>query len=186
MRSKYFFNFFLGLSILIMSILAYGASQNINQSASDAAITMKVKGKYAENPLLKVFDIHVKTENDVVILSGEVDSDTQYEQAVVLAENTENVKGVNSDYLKIKSSQHPISDTLITAKVKVALLKNDLVRGETETTPWPIHVETKDGVVYLTGVVDTLQQKESTIKKVKLVEGVKSVKADLHAKNKAL
>lgn len=177
---KYLLNIFFGVCIL-MSVSASHAAAN-NGSISDATITAKIKAKYLQSQILSVFDIGVTTNNGKVKLTGLLDSDTQYERAVVLAENTEGVKDVNSDNLKIKSSQQPVSDTLITAKIKGILLKDKFVSDETEVTPWSIHVETKNSVVYLTGTVDTSQQKDQIIKQVKLVDGVKSVKADLTTK----
>jgi hyperosmotically inducible protein len=171
----------------LVGSLAYGHNQNtasqVVQPISDTVITSTIKAKYANNPILSVFDIHVETNLGVVTLSGLVDSDTQYERSIILAENTDGVKKVNSDNLKVKSSTQILSDTMITAKIKGLLLKNKLVNEkEAEANPWPIHIETKNGVVFITGTVANNDQKEQVIKTAKMVDGVKSVKADLRLK----
>lgn len=180
--NKYFLNIFVGFGLFMLSFLAYGGLNSVNQAVSDSTITTQVKAKYLQSPLLSVFNISVETNNGVVKLSGLVDSDAQYERAIVLAENTDGVKNVDTQDLKTKSSAQPVADTVITAKVKGLLLKNKLVSDENEANPWPIHVETQNGVVYLTGAVDSEAQKNRVIKTAKLVDGVKSVKADFTIK----
>lgn len=65
-----------------------------------------------------------------------------------------------------------ISDTWITTKVKSALLAGDATPG------MEIEVETKDGVVSLSGTVATEAQREAAIDKAKTIEGVRDVAAD--------
>lgn len=65
-----------------------------------------------------------------------------------------------------------VSDTWITTKVKSALLAGDATPG------MDIEVETKDGVVSLSGTVATEAQREAAIDKAKTIEGVRDVAAD--------
>lgn len=185
--SRLFISAMIGFSLSLTSFIAYGNNRDVAQSATqtmnDAAITTAIKAKYIRNPILNVFDIGIETNNGVAKLSGLVDSDTQYQRAIILAENTDGVKNVDSSNLKTKSSPQPLKDSVITAKVKGLLLKDKLVNDETEANPWPIHVETKDGVVFISGTVANNDQKNQVIKIAKLVDGVKSVKADLRFKS---
>ncbi|MCQ4303696.1 BON domain-containing protein [Stutzerimonas sp. KH-1] len=64
------------------------------------------------------------------------------------------------------------SDTWITTKVKSTLLAEDATPG------MDIEVETKDGVVSLSGTVATEAEKEAAIAKARGIEGVKDVSAD--------
>ncbi|WP_313055011.1 BON domain-containing protein [Pseudomonas lopnurensis] len=64
------------------------------------------------------------------------------------------------------------SDTWITTKVKSSLLAEDATPG------MDIEVETKDGVVSLSGTVATEAEKEAAIAKAKEIEGVRNVSAD--------
>lgn len=66
----------------------------------------------------------------------------------------------------------PMSDAWITTKVKAALLAEDSTPG------MEIEVETKDGVVSLSGTVATEAQREAAIAEAKTIQGVRDVMAD--------
>jgi len=51
--------------------------------------------------------------------------------------------------------------------------------GDKDIEYWPVSVETKNGVVYLTGTVDTSTQKTNIENLVKTIKGVKSVNSTL-------
>jgi hypothetical protein len=63
-------------------------------SQSDAGITTAVKSKMAADDTVKAYKVDVDTKNKVVTLSGEVDTQAQREQAVLLARNTKGVSDV--------------------------------------------------------------------------------------------
>jgi len=64
--------------------------------ASDSAITTKIKGKYAADSVVSVFDIGVRTWKGTVTLSGSVGSYVARDQAESLAKSTGGVKAVNN------------------------------------------------------------------------------------------
>ncbi len=68
-------------------------------------------------------------------------------------------------------SQQPASDTWITTKVKSDMLATDNVPGS------DIKVETKNGVVWLSGLVKTQAEKDKAVSVAKGIEGVKKVEA---------
>ncbi|SEM24625.1 hyperosmotically inducible protein [Pseudoxanthomonas sp. GM95] len=70
----------------------------------------------------------------------------------------------------VESSQ-PGTDTWITTKVKSDLLASKGVSGT------DVSVETKDGVVWLSGHAATQAEKDRTVAKAKAIEGVKKVDA---------
>ncbi|MCG6540621.1 BON domain-containing protein [Pseudomonas sp. KSR10] len=72
----------------------------------------------------------------------------------------------------MKEAGDATSDTWITTKVKSVLLVEDATPG------MDIEVETKDGVVSLSGTVATEAEREMAINKAKGVEGVRDVSAD--------
>ncbi len=190
---KYFSLLFIGFNLLMVSFFAFGQDNSqpgtqsknpstfdsANQTFKDSTITTKIKAKLLKSSLLSAFDIKITTDNGIVKLSGHVDSDAQYEQAIIFAENTDGVKDVDTSGLRVESSQKPLADTLITAKVKGLLVKNSLVGTENLSEAWSIHVETKDGVVYLTGKVKNSSQIKQAIQTAKSVKDVKSVKSGL-------
>jgi len=65
-----------------------------------------------------------------------------------------------------------VSDTWITTKVKSTLLVDDSTPG------MDIKVETKDGVVSLSGTVATEAEREMAISKAREIKGVREVMAD--------
>lgn len=67
-----------------------------NVIAADAAITSKIKGKYAVDSVVSVFGIGVRTYEGKVTLSGTVSSDVARDVAVTLAKNTGGVKSVEN------------------------------------------------------------------------------------------
>jgi len=69
-----------------------------------------------------------------------------------------------------------VDDTIITTKVKSALLGDDAVKS------FAISVETVKGVVQLSGFVNTSHQKSVAGKDAWAIKGVKEVKNDLIVK----
>ena len=147
-------------------------------TAADSVITTKIKAKIAGDQTLSVFKVGVTTTNGVVSLSGTVNSDTDAAQAIELAQETQGVTDVNSSALMIKQSDHPLADTAITAKVK-ALFVREQVLNDKDISASSIHVETTDGVVYLSGQANNQQQIDNAIKIAKTINGVKSVESKL-------
>ncbi len=66
-----------------------------------------------------------------------------------------------------------MSDSWLTSKTKIALFSDDRVKGR------QVSVETKKGVVYLRGKVDTAEAKTAATDVAKGIEGVKDVKNEL-------
>ena len=63
----------------------------------DATITSQVKTKLIADQQVKAHDINVETYKGVVSLSGFVESKSEANQAVALAEQVEGVKSVKDD-----------------------------------------------------------------------------------------
>jgi len=71
----------------------------------------------------------------------------------------------------MNASTKPVADTWITTKVKADLLASDGVSGT------DVKVETKNGIVTLTGTVATQAEYDKAVSVAKGVDGVKSVKS---------
>lgn len=166
---------------------ADNAGQKIDSSMNkvgnfmdDSAITAKVKAALVDHEDIKSTDISVKTEKKVVTLSGFVESQAQAEQAVTVAKGVEGVASV-SDKLHVRDGKNTSAkgyagDTATTSEIKAKLLADDIVPSR------KVKVETTDGVVQLSGTVDSQAQIERAESIAKAVDGVKSVKNDLKAK----
>lgn len=145
----------------------------------DSAITAKVKAALVDHESIKSTDISVKTDQKVVTLSGFVESQAQVEEAVNVAKGVEGVTSV-SDKLHVRDSKSDsvkgyAGDTATTSEIKAKLLADDIVPSR------KVKVETTDGVVQLSGTVDSQAQIERAESIAKAVDGVKSVKNDLKA-----
>ncbi|EAA6472137.1 molecular chaperone OsmY [Salmonella enterica subsp. enterica serovar Amager] len=144
----------------------------------DSAITAKVKAALVDHDNIKSTDISVETNQKVVTLSGFVESQAQAEAAVKVAKGVEGVTSV-SDKLHVRDNNKDGSvkgyagDTATTSEVKAKLLADDLVPSR------KVKVETTDGVVQLSGTVETQEQSDRAESIAKAVDGVKSVKNDL-------
>lgn len=143
----------------------------------DSAITAKVKAALVDHDAIKSTDISVKTENKVVILSGTVDNQSQSDQATSLAKGVEGVSSVENKLTiregKADSMKGYAGDAATTSEVKAKLLADDIVPSR------KVKVETTDGVVTLTGTVDSKAQVERAESIAKAIDGVKSVENDL-------
>ena len=143
----------------------------------DSTITAKVKAALVDHDSIKSTDISVKTDQKVVTLSGFVESQAQAEEAVKVAKGVEGVTSV-SDKLHVRDSKDTsvkgyAGDTAITSEVKAKLLADDIVPSR------KVKVETTDGVVQLSGTVDSQAQSDRAESIAKAIDGVKSVKNDL-------
>lgn len=143
----------------------------------DSTITAKVKAALVDHDSIKSTDISVKTDQKVVTLSGFVESQAQAEEAVKVAKGVEGVTSV-SDKLHVRDSKETsvkgyAGDTAITSEVKAKLLADDIVPSRN------VKVETTDGVVQLSGTVESQAQSDRAESIAKAIDGVKSVKNDL-------
>jgi len=154
--------------------------KDVGNYMDDSAITAKVKAALVDHKDIKSTDISVKTEKKVVTLSGFVESQAQAEQAVKVAKGVEGVSSV-SDKLHVregadKSASGYAGDTATTSEIKAKLLSDDIVPSR------HVKVETTEGVVQLSGTVESNAQSARAESIAKAVDGVKSVKNDLKVK----
>ena len=154
--------------------------KKVDNYMGDSAATAKVKSALLEEKSLKSTDISVETNHGVVTLTGFVTSQAEAETAVEIAGNVEGVKSV-SDKLHVKDQKSQsvseyAGDAATTSSIKAKLLADDIVPSR------KVKVETTDGVVQLSGHVESKAQSDRAERIAKAVNGVKSVKNDLSIK----
>lgn len=157
------------------------------RKVEDANVTAKVKSQLLWNRNTSGMAIDVDTRMGVVTLTGSVASQAEADLAKQIAKNTADVIGVQSK-LKIESKApaatekltresqelaQDVSDAWISAKVKASLLYNRNVDGA------DIEVVTKNGVVTLSGRVDSNFERDQAVVIARNVKGVKGVLAEL-------
>ena len=169
-------------------IFAVGCAQ------SDAGITTSVKSKLSADDMVKARNIDVDTENRVVTLNGTVESAAEEAQALQIARNTEGVTDVvdnitiageqgsapttgadpsapmsGSEPSLADSAMATATDAGITAQVKSSLIADTMVAAR------KIDVDTKDGVVTLTGTVESNAEKMQAVEVARKIENAKRV-----------
>ena len=159
--------------------------RSYGEMVSDASITAAVKSKLLWSKHAQGLSANVETKSGQVTLLGTADSPAAREMAGLLASNTPGVDAVDNK-LKIQEASAPekkagkgksdmgqsISDTWITTKVKSTLAYSSNVSSS------GISVNTGDGVVTLSGTVNSTAERALAIELAKNVKGVKSVNAD--------
>lgn len=153
---------------------------------TDAGITTAVKARLAADDTVKAYQINLDTKNGVVTLSGAVETRAAKDQAVRLARETEGVTDV-ADNLTVnaaatlgerteeaareagKDIANATADAGVTAAVKTKLLADTMVRG------LKIDVDTRGGVVTLSGTVRSAAERERAVAVARGTEGVKDV-----------
>ena len=91
-------------AVLLLSVLGCAATstqESTGEYIDDSVITSKVKTAILNEPSLKVFQISVDTNKNVVQLSGSVATKVEMDTAVELARSVQGVRSVRND-LKLK------------------------------------------------------------------------------------
>ncbi|RUR14524.1 BON domain-containing protein [Legionella septentrionalis] len=146
-----------------------GQTMQTSAQPNDATLTKSVAAILSEYN----GKVNVSVRGGIVYLSGELPSDTDYDKVIMNAESTKGVSDVNVDNLTVKDSQYPLNDTYITAKIKGALIREDIMGKDVPS--WTVSVETKDGQVYLSGNIGTEQEKQNVLRVAKSIKGVNTV-----------
>lgn len=145
----------------------------------DSVITTKVKSALMTDSLGKGGDTSVETRKGEVLLSGFVDNQAQADRDVQLAKAIDGVSSVQNK-LMIKDGKSTagavLDDSVVTVKVKSALMTDDQTKGTT------IAVTTNKGVVQLSGFVDSSDEQARATSVARNVEGVQSVVNDTSIK----
>lgn len=157
------------LLALLASPIALFASSDTDRKIEDAA-----KASYNYRTVLDD-NVKVQAHDGLVTLSGTVQDKQDSELAVDTVENLPGVTGVKNDIV-VKPVAPEHSDAWIAMKVRSRLLVKAHVSAASTK------VESKDGVVTLTGTADNAAQKELTGAYAKDIDFVKSVKNDIVVK----
>jgi len=152
--------------------------------ADNAATTARIKTALLADKSAPGLKINVDTNAGVVTLSGQVDTAAQKTRAEQIAKQTQGVARV-INHLTIKpkipgkrGAGEVVNDASITTKIKAALLADKTAPG------MKINVDTKLGVVTLSGQVDSDAQKKRAEEMARQTKGVTKVINQLTIKPK--
>jgi len=168
-----------------LAVVATGLALVLSCASTDVGITTNVKSKFVADDVVKAAQIEVTTSGGVVTLTGNVDNEATKARALELAKATAGVVKV-VDMISAREASgggdapdpsrtvgEVVTDAGITMSVKGKLLDDPQVKG------LKIDVDTREGVVYLTGTVGSDVEKDKAIQLAKDVKGVQEVKANL-------
>jgi hyperosmotically inducible protein len=161
-------------ALLAAAILVAGMAKGDKTAGDvvdDSMVNASVKAALIRNKTTKAHNINVETYKGVVQLSGFVDTAAEKDEAAKVAAGVSGVKSViNSISVGGKTSMGTkLDDTVMTGKVKAALMDASNVKSG------QINVETKAGVVQLSGFVDSAAMKDKAGTVAAGVSGVKEV-----------
>ena len=173
------------LGMIFMAITLGACSATRTQEApgeviDDSTTTAKVKSALIADPVTKAYQVNVETYRGVVELGGFVDSNEQKTRATEVAKSVTGVREVRND-LKVAASTttgQKVDDSMITAQVKTKLI------ADPATEAYKINVETKGGVVQLSGFVDSTSERQHATEVARSIGGVTSVDNDLEIRQK--
>lgn len=172
--------FYSMITCLLVNTTSYATQiKEVKPVITDTNITSTVKSELNKDPILKKYNLDVETKNHIVQLKGQVDTEKQAEKSVAIASSIEGVRDVNTRDLKIKDSKTPIADSYITSKIYGKLIR-DKIFSDYNVALTRISIETKNGVVYLSGTVDSDSLNKRIVELAKETDGVKKVVDDLH------
>ena len=138
----------------------------------DQAIEMRITNRLRETGISKQVHVNVTSYNGIVLLSGEAPGEDLLRRIGDIARETEKVRRVHNE-IKLAAPSSMMtrsSDTLITSKVKTALLKVETGYFD----PTRVKVVTENGTVYLMGLLSRSEAATVTAR-VQNVGGVQRI-----------
>jgi len=175
---------FVGAVVAVMTLAMVACASTRTQKSAgeqvdDSVTTGRVKAALIADPVTKAHQIDVETFKGTVQLNGFVDSSASKSRASEVARGTKGVTSVQNN-LTVKteprSGEQVADDGAITMKVKAALA------GDPRTKAHQVNVETREGVVQLSGFVDNSEAKSTAEELARSVDNVKSVDNELSVK----
>ncbi|MFP6581936.1 MAG: BON domain-containing protein [Candidatus Hydrogenedentota bacterium] len=147
----------------------------------DRTISVSVRTRLMYRKTLRGEKIKANTEVGVVTLTGIVDSDFQKEQAEYVAFQTKGVKRVvnnltvrtKEDLSTFRNIGREVSDEFVEKRVEKSIVLNRHLSVRT------IDVEVDDGVCYLTGIVNSDEERQLAAQVAMNTRGVKHVRNDI-------
>ena len=169
--------------------VAPGTAAPVTERLNDSGITASIQSKYFLDSNIKGRRIDVDTHQGVVTLRGEVASDDERAQALILARTTEGVQRVE-DSLTVNlaapsapaaqpaaaspaiSSAPPVPTAAQTQDAALTSELESTFAADRQITGAAIEVMAKDGVVLLEGTVPTAAAKQRMLTLARQTKGV--------------
>lgn len=154
---------FFVVNLMVIGIMGLAFAQ---EELSDTEISNAVNDELMDDPATPAWNIDVSTSQGIVTLDGSVNNILAKDRAEKIAATVKGIRGIVN---RIEVEAPYRSDTEISEDVRDSLLWN------AATESWEISTSVDEGIVTLTGTVDSWQEKQLAAKVVKGVRGVQGI-----------
>ena len=190
------------ISMIVATTLttaAYAGDMDIDnkweKGAKDAWIDGKAEATLLFNGNLDSFDINTDVKNGNVVLTGKVENSVDKKLAEELVANIDGVTSVDNQLTIVsdKDMDGDMSDdmedtvdegTSELTDAKIATVIKTRLLMDTDISGFDIDVDVENGVVMLTGDVDSDAERDLAVEIAKNASDVKDVKSDLRVVTK--
>ena len=150
----------------------------VDRMVDDSTITSHIKNEMIKDSTVKARKIDVDTVGGHVTLTGVVETKAEAQRAIEIAEHVQGVKSVrNNLQIGKKTWTEAINDKYLVSKIKSKLIVEPEIRSLN------IDVDVHRGVVTLTGVVQSSDQKKRAIEIARTTDGTQKVVDNLKLRN---
>ncbi|MEO5378916.1 MAG: BON domain-containing protein [Magnetococcus sp. DMHC-6] len=147
-----------------------GERRGGDEFVEDNWIALKIRGYFARSDKVSLANLNVSCFQGEVLLTGAAANQAEIDEAIRLAKNTTGVRKVHAELrIQSESAEELAKDAMLTSQIKLALMGDAQVRG------LDIKVETTKGVVYLTGIAQSVNERDQAVWVAQSAEGVKKV-----------
>jgi len=152
--------------------------RNASGMWDDSAITTKVKAKLLKDHHTTAFQMDVDTLEGNVFLTGVVETKEESRRAVEIAKSVPGVRKVtNNLQIGERTFGQSVDDTVTGSRIKAKLIVEPGIRSLN------IDVDVYNGVVTLTGIVDSSDQRKRAIEIARSTSGAVRIVAYIKVKN---
>jgi hyperosmotically inducible protein len=149
----------------------------VDRMVDDSTISSHIKNEMIKDATVKARQIDVDTVGGHVTLTGVVETKTEVRRAIEISEGVQGVKSVkNNLQIGTKSWTEVVSDKYLVSKIKSKLIV------EPEMRSLNIDVDAHKGVVTLTGIVESRNQKQRAIEIAQTTENTVRVVDNLQVR----
>lgn len=160
-------------TFLIIFISTSAFAETSGEHIDDATIASKTKAALIRHKSVSARHIDVEVSKGIVQLSGFVDSESEENIALDIAENIKGTKKI-LDAIVVSTSSKSVGEAVDDTKIS-ATLKTRLAKAEGLSSAAAINTEVKQGQILLAGFVENEKIKNTAGEIAKSISGVTRV-----------
>jgi hyperosmotically inducible protein len=165
----------LGAALLLAATQGW-AGDTAGTTIDDAALNTRINAALVGDPVTKARQIDVEVSDGIVQLNGHVDSAAARTRAEEVARGIPGVREIRNNLLVVTTDRPAgtvIDDGVITTRVKAALVADETTKA------YQINVSTRQGVVQLSGFVESEAARVAAERVAREVKGVLDVRNEV-------